>query len=60
MPFAKLPDARVDLTLVDWQLVVQQIVDDLVSQDAFQNSGPTTFEAEAKVRVRLSQFSQAM
>lgn len=59
MPFAKVPDVRVDLTVVDWQLVAQQIVDDLVTQDAFHD-GPTVFEAEAKLRVPLSQFSQAL
>lgn len=58
MPFAKVPNVRVDLTVVDWPLVAQQIVDDLVSQDAFQRPGPTIFEAEAKLRVPLSAFAQ--
>jgi hypothetical protein len=60
MPFAKIPDVRVDLTVVEWQLVAEQIVDDLVSQDAFQNCGPTVFEAEAKLRVPLNQFAEAI
>jgi hypothetical protein len=58
MPFAKVPDVRVDLVTVDWQLVAQQIVDDLINQDAFQLPGPTIFEAEAKLRVPLSDFAQ--
>jgi hypothetical protein len=58
MPFAKIPDVRVDLTLVDWQLAAEQIVDDLISQDAFQLPGPTIFEAEAKLRVPFSEFAQ--
>ena len=58
MPFAKIPDVRIDLTVVDWQLVAEKIVDDLVSQDAFQLAGPTIFEAEAKLRVPLSEFAQ--
>jgi hypothetical protein len=60
MPFAKVPEVRVDLALVDWQLVAEQIVDDLISQDAFQNSAPTIFEAEAKLRVPLSAFAQSI
>jgi hypothetical protein len=60
MPFAKTPDVRVDLTVVDWELVAEQIVDDLISQDAFQLPGPTIFEAEAKLRVPLSAFAQSI
>jgi hypothetical protein len=60
MPFAKVPDVKVDLVTVDWQLVAEQIVDDLISQDAFQLSGPTFFDAEAKLRVPLSEFAQSI
>jgi hypothetical protein len=60
MPFAKVPDVEVDLVTVDWQLVAQQIVDDLTNQDAFQLPGPTIFEAEAQLRVPLSAFAQSM
>jgi hypothetical protein len=60
MPFAKVPDARVDLALVDWQLVAQEIVSDLISQEAFHQTGPTVFEAEAKLRVPLSDFAQSI
>jgi hypothetical protein len=59
MPFAKVPDAKVDLVTVDWQSVAEQIVDDLISQQAFQ-SGPTIFEAEAKLCVPLSAFAQSI
>jgi DNA-binding transcriptional regulator YhcF (GntR family) len=58
MPFAKVPDARVDLVAVDWQSVAEKIVDDLVSQEAFKSAGPTVFEAEANLRVPLSEFAQ--
>lgn len=58
MPFAKVPDVRVDLVVVDWQLVAEQIVGDLITQDAFHLPGPTIFEAEAKLRVSLSDFAQ--
>lgn len=59
MPFAKVPDAKVDLVTVDWQSVAERIVDDLISQEAFQ-PGPTTFEAEAKLCVPLSAFGQSV
>ena len=60
MPFAKVPDVPVDLVVVDWQLVAEQIVNDLVSQDAFHLSGPMIFKAEAKLRVPLNEFAQAI
>jgi len=60
MPFAKVPDVRVDLTVVDWQLVAEGIVNDLISQEAFQQTGRTVFEAEAKLRVPLSDFAQSI
>jgi hypothetical protein len=60
MPFARVPDAQVDLVTVDWQLVAEQIVDDLIDQTAFQDAGPTIFEAEAKLRVPLSAFAQSI
>jgi DNA-binding LacI/PurR family transcriptional regulator len=60
MPFARVPDVQVDLVTVDWQLVAQQIVDDLVDQAAFQNPGPTIFEAEAKLRAPLTEFAQSI
>ncbi|HEV2806739.1 MAG TPA: hypothetical protein VGW57_17580 [Chthoniobacterales bacterium] len=58
MPFAKVPEARVDLVLVDWQAVTEQIVDDLITQEAFRTSLATTFEAQAELRVPLSDFAQ--
>jgi hypothetical protein len=60
LPFAKVPDVRVDLVVVDWQLVAEQIVDDLISQEAFLNTAPTIFQAEAKLRVPLSAFAQSI
>jgi hypothetical protein len=60
MPFTRVPDVQVDLVTVDWQLIAEQIVDDLITQDAFHLSGPTIFEAEAKLRVPLSAFAQTI
>ncbi len=58
MPFARVPDVGVDLITVNWQLVAERIVNDLITQDAFQEPGPTVFEAEARLRVSLSDFAQ--
>jgi hypothetical protein len=58
MPFARVPDVRVDLVVVDWQWVAEQITNDLVTQDAFHLPGPTIFEADAKPRVSLGDFAQ--
>jgi DNA-binding transcriptional regulator YhcF (GntR family) len=58
MPFAKIPDVYVDLVVVDWQWVAEQITNDLVSQNAFHLPGPTIFEAEPKLRVPLGDFAQ--
>jgi hypothetical protein len=60
MPFARVPDVQVDLVTVDWQLVAERIVNDLITRDAFQLPGPTVFEAEAKLRVALSDFVQSL
>jgi len=60
MPFAKVPDVRVDLVTVDWQLVAERIVDDLITQEAFKIAGATVFEAKANLRVSLSEFAQVI
>jgi len=60
MPFTIVPDVCVDLVTVDWQLVAERIVNDLISQDAFQQPGPTLFEAQPQLRVPLSQFVQSI
>ena len=60
MPFTTVPDVCVDLVTVDWQLVAERIVNDLISQDAFQEPGPTLFEAQAQLRVPLSDFAQSI
>jgi DNA-binding transcriptional ArsR family regulator len=60
MPFARVPNVRADLTVVDWQLVAERIVNDLITQDAFTRSGPTIFEADARLRVPLSDFAQSI
>ena len=58
MPFAKLPDVRVDLITFDWQLVAKRIVDDLTTQEAFQDTGAVIFQAEAHLQVPLNRIAQ--
>jgi hypothetical protein len=60
MPFAKVPDVRVDLVLLDWQLLAQRIVGELIV-DADQNtSRPFAFLAESRLRVPLSQYAEVI
>jgi hypothetical protein len=58
MPFAKLPDVRVDLITFNWQLVAERIVNDLITQAAFQESFPVIFQAEPHLQVALNRIAQ--
>jgi DNA-binding transcriptional ArsR family regulator len=58
MPFAKLPDVRVDLITFDWQLIAERIVNDLITQEAFQESFPVVFQAESHLQVPLNRIAQ--
>jgi hypothetical protein len=60
MPFANIPDVRVDLVMVDWQAVVKRIVRDLIAQEAFDDAKHVIFEAEAHLRVPLSNYAQVI
>lgn len=60
MPFVKVPDVPVDLVLVDWQLVAERIVKDLINQEAFGNDKTFVFEAESRLRVPLNQYAQSI
>jgi DNA-binding transcriptional ArsR family regulator len=60
MPFTKVPDVRVDLITVDWQLVAEAIVNDLITQEAFQRACSTTFEAQPHFRVPFNQFAESI
>jgi DNA-binding transcriptional ArsR family regulator len=58
MPFARVPSVRVDLITHDWKALVQTIVDDLITQNAFRATGSITFEAQCHLGVPLSRFAQ--
>jgi len=59
-PFAQVPDVAADLVVVDWQLVAEQIVRDLISRKAFDRARATVFEAKAHFRAPLSQYAQRL
>jgi hypothetical protein len=56
MPFTKIPDVPVDLVTVNWPIVAESIVNDLITREAFDRNRYTTFEAEAQLRAPLSSF----
>jgi DNA-binding transcriptional regulator YhcF (GntR family) len=58
LPFTKVPDVPVDLVVVNWPNVVESIVSDLTTREAYDRNRNTTFEAEARLRVPLSSFCE--
>lgn len=54
--FAKVPHVPVDLITVDWPGVAGRIVDDLVTQAAWNKSESLVFHAEAQLRIPLNRF----
>jgi hypothetical protein len=58
--FAHALDVAMDLVLVDWQLIAEQVVDDLISKRAFERGETTVFEATAAIRVPLNQYAQSL
>jgi len=60
LPFADVPLVKVDLAVADWQRVTSSITTDLLAKEAPDPSGPTVFQAEAKLRVPLSDFAQCI
>jgi hypothetical protein len=60
MPFADVPNVPVDLVAIDWQRIAKRIVDDLITQEAFNDAKTVTFEAECKLQVPLNQYAQSI
>ncbi len=58
--FAQVRDVRVELVVVDWQLVAEKIVNDLISKKAFEGNQTTVFAAQTQIRALLSQYSQSI
>lgn len=59
-PFAQVPDVVADLVIVDWQLVAEQIVGDLINRKALNRAETTVFEAKAHLRAPLIQYAQRL
>ena len=59
-PFAQVPDVVADMVIVDWQLVAEQIVNDLISRKAFNRAETTVFEPKAHLRAPLIQYGQRL
>jgi hypothetical protein len=56
----RAPAVAADLVMVDWQLVAEQIVSDLINRKAFDRSQVTVFEAKAHLQAALSQHVQSL
>jgi hypothetical protein len=60
IPFAQIRDVHADLVVVDWQLIAERIVGDLISRRAFDRGDTTIFKAKAHIRALLSQYAQVI
>jgi hypothetical protein len=60
MPFSKIPDVPVDVVKVNWHTIVESIVNDLITREAFERNRYTTFEADAHFRIPLSSLCDEM
>jgi hypothetical protein len=58
MPFTRIPDVEVDLVTIDWDSFAKMLVNDLVTQEAFDCGSQTIFEADLQLRVPLGKFAQ--
>src|SRR5205085_10287500 len=60
IPFAQVQNVQAELVNVDWQLVAEKIVADLISKKAFDRTQSTAFEAKAHLRAPFSRYAQAI
>jgi len=60
MPFSKIPEVFVDLVTINWQLLAESVVNDLITREAFERNRYTTFEADLQFKVPLSSFCDEM
>ena len=58
-PFVQVADVAVDLVVVDWQLLAERIVDDLLSGKAFDSSETCVLQGQAHLRVSLSRYAES-
>jgi hypothetical protein len=57
-PFYKSPDVLVDLILIDYQLLAERIVDDLIKAREAASRSTKTFDAAFVPQVPLSRYAQ--
>jgi DNA-binding MarR family transcriptional regulator len=60
LPFANAASVRVDLAAADWEGVANGIADELLTGQAFLQSGNTIFEAIAYLQAPLKEFAQTI
>ena len=60
LAFTQVPDVSADVVMVDWQLVAEQIVSDLLNRNAFDRRETTVFEANAHLHAPLSQCAERL
>ena len=60
VPFAQVQDVHVELVIVDWQLVAEKIVGDLISKKALVRAETTVLKAKAHLRAPLIQYAQVI
>jgi hypothetical protein len=58
--FTKIRNVLGDFVVVDWQLMAEQIVGDLISKSALDRAELTVFEAKAHTQASLSQYAQSL
>jgi hypothetical protein len=58
--FTKIREVPGDFVVVDWQLMAEQIVSDLISKSALDRAELTVFEAKAHTQVALSHYAQSL
>ena len=56
MLFAKVPEVGADLVTVNWQMVAERIVGDLITQAAWNESESSIFHADAQINAPLQKF----
>jgi hypothetical protein len=59
-PFTQVTDVTADLVIVDWQLIAERIVDDLLSKRAFDSSEMSVFHAQPQLRVSISHYAESL
>lgn len=60
IPFAKIPDVNADFVVVDWQLLAEQIVTDLITRKAYDRAKTTVFEASAFLAAPLAHYAEIL